>query len=289
MILIFGATGLLGSSLIKFLDKKKIKFTTVGRKNSNIVGNILNYSFLKQTLKSTNPKIIINLVSNTNVDNCENFPKKAFNVNAFFVEKLNKILIKTKNNCYFIHFSTDQIYNGIGPHKENKNIHNINIYSKSKFDGEKKITYKKSIILRTNFFGKSLIKKDSFTDWIFKNLNNKKKIKLFYDIKFSPLSIKTICKILILVIKKKITGTYNLGSKNGMSKYEFGLKFAKTLNFKTNLLIKSSVNDKILKAKRPYDMTLNCKKIEKALNINLPSLNKEISLSIKEYSHEQKI
>ena len=58
----------------------------------------------------------------------------------------------------------------------------------------------KSLILRTNFFGKSYNKKQSFSDWIFRSFNNKKEFYLFKDVYFNPLRIYTICNIIKNII-----------------------------------------------------------------------------------------
>ena len=79
-----------------------------------------------------------------------------------------------------------------------------NFYTKSKINSEKIASNMNSIILRTNFFGKSFnLNRASFSDWIFNSFKNKKSIKLAEDIYFSPLSIETICKILVKIIKTK--------------------------------------------------------------------------------------
>ena len=92
--------------------------------------------------------------------------------------------IRSSNKIFFIHLSTDQVYSGKGPHNENM-TNPINIYGKTKLEGEKVIDIANSCIIRTNFIGKSLTKdKKSLTDWIHSSLINKQKI----DKKNVPLS-----------------------------------------------------------------------------------------------------
>ena len=52
------------------------------------------------------------------------------------------------------------------------------------------------LIIRTNFFGKSLNGRKSFSDFITKNIQNKKKIRLFEDVMFNPVHLSTLIKIL---------------------------------------------------------------------------------------------
>ena len=78
-----------------------------------------------------------------------------------------------------------------------------NIYAYSKLLGEKFICNESFVILRTNFFGKSLSSKGSFTDWLFDNLSNNKKLNLFDDILFNPLSIRSIEELIVSIMQSK--------------------------------------------------------------------------------------
>lgn len=281
MILIFGSNGLLGSYIKKFLKKKKIKFLTIGRKNCDIIGNILDYNFLKLALQRNNPKLILNLAAYTNVEKCEKNIKLANELNVNFPKNLSKLI---SSKVYFIHFSTDHIYSGKGPHKEKGNIKLLNNYSKSKFLGEKNIKHKNLCILRTNFFGKSVIRdRSSFSDWIYNEIKRNNKLDLFKDVYFSPISMESLCKYLLIIFKKKIKGTYNVGSNQGMSKKDFAIHFSKKLKLKKIKYNSISLGQSKLIVKRPKDMRMDCTKIEKKLDIKLNNLIDEINFTAKDY------
>ena len=144
------------------------------------------------------------------------------------------------------------------------------------------------MILRTNFFGKSLhSSRESFSDWIIKAIRNNDKIDLFNDIFFSPLSINTLCDLISIILKKDISGTFNLGSKEGLSKSKFALKIAKELNYIPSKWVEvSSENNSNLIAYRPKNMMMECTKFEQICNINLPILEDEIKKVIKEDYYE---
>lgn len=284
MILIFGSNGLLGSSITKYFKKHKKRFKSISISKGDIIGDIFNKNFLKKTFIKEKPEIILNLVALTNVDYCELNAHEAEKINSFLPSIISEVLNEISAKIYFIHISTDQIYNGIGPHDEKKNINPINVYSKTKLKGENLITYKNSIILRTNFFGKSLsIHKKSFTDWIFENMRKKNQISLFSDILFTPISLNTFNNILTKIINKKICGIYNLGSNSGMSKKDFAIYFSKQFDTYELKFKDIFFDDLRLKAKRPHDMRLSNKKIESALNLNINNLNDEIIEASKEY------
>ena len=280
-----GANGFLGIHLYNYL-KTKYKIIRLGRKKNSdfVLKKITKYNFLK-ILKKNLPDVIINLIAITNVDLCENRRKKAEEINSKIVKNTVKAIneINSKKRIFFLQISTDQVYSGKGPHKE-KFAKPVNTYGKTKLNGERYIKNINGCILRTNFVGKSLKNdKKSFTDWIFNSLKNGKTIPVFKNIKFSPLSTETLCKYINLVIKKKIKGIYNLGSKNGMSKAEFAINFAKKLNLDTKLLKVTNYKKEFLIAKRPLDMRMNVKFFERKFRTRLKSLNYEINLISKCY------
>ena len=61
----------------------------------------------------------------------------------------------------------------------------------------------KALVFRTNFFGKSISKNKSFTDWIFRSFKMKKKIYLFNDVYFNPLRIETIVNVISKIVNEK--------------------------------------------------------------------------------------
>ena len=189
--------------------------------------------------------------------------------------------VKENNQTKLIHISTDHVYSGLGPHTE-KNIKPVNNYAKSKLKAERYLSDVNSCILRTNFFGFSKAKK-SFTDWIYQSVKLNKKIFLFKNIKFNPLRIQNLCQIINhLITKKFYRGTYNLGSRNSLSKAEFAKIFIRQIkkNYKNYEEINFNQN---FPAKRSLDMTMNIKKFEKKFQYKLPNLLDEIKKEAKHY------
>ena len=128
----------------------------------------------------------------------------------------------------------------------------------------------KALIFRTNFFGKSISKNKSFTDWIFRSFKMKEKIYLFDDVYFNPLRIDTIVNIISKIVNKrkyKSSGIYNLGTKDALYKNEFAIFFAK----KTSIFHKNYINiqvNKLLNVKRSENMFMCVDKFEKSLILN---------------------
>ena len=114
----------------------------------------------------------------------------------------------------------------------------------------------------------------SFTDKVINQMKKDRKMYLFNDVFFNPLSIKTLADILYQIITDKfIKGIFNVGSKNGMSKGDFILKLSKILNI--NCAFEETSVEKVFN-NRPKSMLMNVTKTEKKLGIDFPSLNYEL-------------
>lgn len=281
-IFILGDTGLFGSYLKDFFKKKKIKFSCNLKNKNNLYVDFSNTKKSHEYLNKVDPDIIINLAALTDVDLCEKKKEKAKKLNFKIPYNLS-IWLKKNSKKFLIHFSTDQVYSGKGPHKENK-INLINHYAKTKKLGEDALLSTNSIIIRTNFFGRSKSNKISFSDWIYFSSIKNKKFYLFKNIKFSPLRMETLCKLILIMIKKKYNGVYNVGSKKGMSKAHFGFNFLKYLKIKNKNY--EFVNFKQnFTAKRSKDMRMDLNKFENKFQIKLPDLKKEIYSETKNYKY----
>ena len=290
-IMIIGANSFLGVHLSNYLKKKNIIIKCGRNKNHDIVLKNFKKEKLSKIFQKNLPDVVINLIALTDVDLCEKKHLKAEKVNSGIIKNIVNSLIEANlsDKIFLLHLSTDQVYSGKGPHKEN-HTNPINNYGKTKLKGERFVKKINGCILRTNFVGKSLnYKKKSFTDWIFESLNKKKKIQVFNNVMFSTLDVKSLCKYISLVIRKKNTGIYNLGSRNGLSKAQYAMRFAKKLKLNTKLIKIVKYNRKFLTAKRPLDMRMNLNFFEKKFNTFLKKTNHELNLTTKQYINEKRL
>lgn len=284
-ILIFGSSGFLGKYMLDTL-KKENKFKIYNNGIREKKTNLTNKIFFKNIIYKIRPDIIINCAAISNVDICEKNPKLSKKINLDLVK--NIVNLKKKLKFYFIHFSTDQIYNPKKniKNKENKSYKPLNIYSKHKIYSESLCIKNSSLVFRINLIGKSLSKKNSFTDIIFKKLKNKEKILGFSDSVYSPLNVLTLSNIIKKILKAKkykITGLFNLGSVGKISKYNLIIKFSKIIKlYNPNNISRENINN-LCYAKRSNYNAMNINKFQKFFKINLPLLSKEIKKTASQY------
>tara|TARA_Y100000816_G_scaffold193618_1_gene141326 strand:+ start:311 stop:1177 length:867 start_codon:yes stop_codon:yes gene_type:complete len=280
-VLILGSSGLLGYRLLKFLRTKNLIIISNGLKKSKY--NLKSKNNILGLLKQK-PDWLINCVAMTNIEDCEKNNKEALKINYKILKDLFYLRSKFNFKFKLLHISTDQFYNNKNEisNNENSKVSILNYYTYTKKKAEEICKKNNSIILRTNFFGKSHSKKKSFSDWVYEKFTSKKSFDLLEDVFFSPLRIVSLCKIIYkIILRNKVDGEiYNLGSKKGLSKKNFAILFAKKLNiYHSNF--KTAKSTKIFKIKRPQNMMMNCRKFEKKFQISLPTLKKELLDEIK--------
>ncbi|RHX78271.1 SDR family oxidoreductase [Leptospira yasudae] len=276
-ILVTGSEGLLGSSLVPYLknlDYDVIRHSRSGDTEAN--GDLVDKKIVWEVLDRHSPDFIVNLAAATNVDECEQKPNFAYLLNVRVLENIASWIRARQAAAYLIHISTDQVYDGKGPHSE-ENVELTNYYSFSKFTGELVASTVRSTVLRTNFFGYSKnAKRRSFSDWIIESIDSDKDITVFEDIRFSPLSLVSLMKMIHTVLVTPKEGIYNLGSKTGISKADFAYRLAEILDKSNAKIRKGSIFDLNLRAYRPRDMTMDVSRFEGAFKVELPTIEDEI-------------
>lgn len=284
-VLILGSSGLLGRSLFEKLKSDNIKLFHNGLNKRKI--NLCNKTLLRKLIYSIEPSLIINTSGATNIENCEKNKKLSNKINYELIKEIFELKKIKKLKFNLIHISTDQMYNlkkGRKSH-ENSKLFLMNTYCKQKRMAEKICLKNKALVFRTNFFGKSINNKKSFSDWIYYSFKSKKKFFLFDDVYFNPIRINTLIKLISSIIKTKkfkVNGIYNLGSKDPIYKNDFAILFAS----KTSVIHDNYTNinvNKFLKVKRSTNMFMDVNKFERKFKLRLPNIKAEIINEAKNY------
>ena len=285
MILVTGATGLLGTTLVPQLRAEGRNVATHSHKSP--ADHSANLAIARQAfelLDKTQPTTIINLVGLTSVERCQDKPNEAYLANTKTVENISDWISGAKQPCHLIQLSTDQVYDGAGPHKEDA-VTITNSYAFSKYAGELAAARTPSTILRTNFVGRSSVSyRESLTDWIVNSLRLPKRIEVLQDVYFSPLSLTVTCEMISLAIDKQPLGIFNIGSRGGMSKADFDYAFAAALGLDVSLMTRiNSADAAFLKAYRPKNMCMDCSLFEATMHVRMPDLSDLIPCLADEY------
>lgn len=250
-ILVLGATGMLGSSIFKFLTSKSNHKVYGTYRDSNSleyfnaveVSNLFHFDLVKfkipQDLFSTiKPDIVINCIGlikqNTNSYNSIS----QIEANAYLPHQLARY--SNEFGYKLIHFSTDCVFSGKRGYYTERDIPDpIDIYGKSKLLGE--VFGKNSLTIRTSIIGHGLKKNKSLIDWF---LGQKDCVEGYKNAFFSGLPTNEIAEILNNNIfpNLHLNGLYHLG---GLPINKFDLLTLVSKVYKKEINIKENTDFKI--------------------------------------------
>ena len=273
-IYITGIAGLLGSNAAYELSKNYVIYggdiTTVNMPGVETqVYDMLDYDKLHNNILNNKPDIVIHTAAAVNVDGCEEQPEIAKKMNSDLTRNIAGIC--SENNIKMIYISTDAVFDGTsaGLYNETDIPNPINVYGKTKLDGETYVLSGNNLILRTNIYGYNLQNKNSFGEWVLHSLKSNKTLEMFDDIKFSPILVNELAYIIDLAIQKDIKGLFHACGTGAISKYDFGCQLKDIFKISTGFIVSSKSTDHTFKAKRSPNMAMSNKKIKETLGISI--------------------
>jgi dTDP-4-dehydrorhamnose reductase len=267
-ILITGVNGQVGHALMHELSEHELICLT--RQDCDFT----NPDQIKQTIDQHQPELIINPAGYTKVDQAEDEPELAFQINRdapkLMAEKAREYLIP------FIHFSTDYVFDG---EKEESYVEEdltnpIGIYGESKLAGEEEIQEVggQNYIFRTSWVY-SIIGHNFFLT-MKKLCQQREELKVVSDQVGVPTSNQFIAKQIQRIIpqlNENNVGIYHLVPNSSCSWYEFAQEIIRQTNpqFDLESLYPIQSHEFLTKIKRPKNSVLNNAKIKKRFNLKL--------------------
>ena len=93
----------------------------------------------------------------------------------------------------------------------------------------------------------------------------------------STIDIQSLIKILVKLMIKNFYGIYNVGSRNKISKADFGMIYLKKIKAKPNIKFVKTNHNLSKNIHRGRFLGLDVTKIEKRLNMKMPNTKKIIN------------
>ena len=292
-LLVTGASGRLGQRLALSFPSgvecvRTAQRTKLDSDPNYFVANLARPQEASALLDAVRPDAIVHCAALTNVDRCNIDPAAAFRINVQITRHLTDWIREKSSGTKFAYISTDQVYSGAGPHREELPAP-INTYGLTKLWGEDLVRRLDNfLVARTNFFGLFPGAKRSFADWLIEGLNKGNTLTLFDDVLFNPLHVDQLCEVLVSLLEKNALGTLNIGSVGpGLSKADFGFRVAEKLGLDTSRLTRTNVSTANLTAPRPNDMRMSIAACESVLGCDLPTVDEGIDRLTREIGPQQ--
>lgn len=202
-----GDTGLLGQALMRVLNQEGWTAESLGRKD----GNLMDMAFLKNRVENAGADVIFNTIAWTRVDDAEDYPEDALEMNRTFPDALAHI-VASLNKGHLAHYSTDFVFSGKTPvaHTETDTPDPVSVYGKTKLAGENAVLHilpQRSCVLRTAWlFGPG---KKNFITTILDACARKKTLKIVDDQIGSPTYTLDLAAWSLALASRKATGIWN--------------------------------------------------------------------------------
>ncbi|MCI8949014.1 MAG: SDR family oxidoreductase [Lachnospiraceae bacterium] len=281
-IYITGIVGLLGYGIYNTL-KDRAEITGLDLQDILITGlsyqkiSLLDMKSVERDIAKIKPDVLVHTAALVNVDKCEENPKEARILNTDVTEQLAYIC--QKYEIKMIYISTDAVFDGLNPnlYTEEDTARPINIYGKTKLDGEKAVLkYPDNLVFRTNIYGINVQEKQSFGEWIYDSLITGKTLNMFTDIDFSPILVNELAELIYQSCKKELCGLYHACGTGCITKYEFGIKLNEVFQIGSNTIHPIMSDTVKLKAKRAKHMGMSNNKLCKELQIKISTPEESI-------------
>ena len=292
-ILVFGKNGQVGWELQRSLAPLG-ELIALNSTSEEFCGDLTNLIGLKRTIRKIAPDVIVNATAYTAVDKAESEPELAHVLNAQAPDILAQEARQL--NAWLVHYSTDYVFNGASnqPYLETDVTDPLNIYGKTKLEGEKNIITSgcSYLIFRTSWIYATT--GNNFIKTILRLAQQRDKLEVVNDQVGSPTGAELLADITAYTLfslkhKPEVSGLYHLVAGGCTSWYDFArfiLEYARYVNFplkiQSDTLLPITSKDFPLPAKRPLNSRLNTSKLENTFNLILPAWQTGVSRTLTE-------
>ena len=232
---------------------------------------------VETAIKEANAAVVIHCAAMTNVDACEVAPEDARYVNVEIAR--NVALACEMRGAKLVHISTDHVFSGAkSMMSETAAIGPINVYAQTKADGEVAVleACPSAIVARTNFFGWGLPYRRSFSDTIVDTLRAGEEIGLFRDAFFTPILMNRLIESVHKLIEADVVGVFHIAGDERLSKYEFGLRIARTFDLDAELIKPILLAERRDLAPRPLDLSLDNHKMRAVIGHGIGDVDDQL-------------
>jgi len=227
-----------------------------------------------ELIEQYQPAIVINPAAYTNVDGAEDDQETAFTINATAVCELAKACQQA--NIPLLHVSTDYVFDGTKemPYTEDDPINPINVYGKSKAEGERRVreVLNAHIILRTSWVFSAAGK--NFVSTMRRLGKERDELKIVDDQRGGPTSADCIASLLMSIASQYVQdkaipwGTYHYAGSPVVSWYEFAEAiFEEEAQDHRPKLIPCTSTEYPTKAQRPKNSALSTARIQREMGV----------------------
>ncbi|HDY69287.1 MAG TPA: NAD(P)-dependent oxidoreductase [Candidatus Scalindua sp.] len=218
-ILLLGHTGKMGIALKEVFEED---YDVIGKNSSDF--DALDFEQIQDLIEKNNPDIVINTVAFLGIDHCEEYPEKAFGLNALYP----KLLAELSNTHRFllIHFSTDAVFDGEKGdfYSEEDCPRPLNMYGLTKYGGDRfvQVISRNYYLLRISLLFGGVNKKTQFVEKMLQKAKEGERIlRVSDDIVLSPTYSRDVAEEAKRILEASLPfGLYHIANSKKGSLYD---------------------------------------------------------------------
>ncbi len=277
--LVIGGTGLLGQHLIAEAMQRghEVVATCRGTPPSRPSAawrtlDLRDRDAIRALVREVSPALLVNAAAMTDVDGCEERPEEAQAVNALAPATFGSAAKSA--GARFVHASTDYVFDGTGPAAESTDPHPLNVYGRTKLEGERRVLAAdpRALVVRLSaVFGWNRVSpKSNAVTWILQKVEAGEEVRLFQDQRVTPTYAKTAAAAVLDLNERDEHGVFHVGSRDCVSRLEMGKAIVEAFGIPGAKLVAVAMGSVALKAPRPLSPCLVVKKVEETLKRPMP-------------------
>jgi dTDP-4-dehydrorhamnose reductase len=277
MVLILGASGMLGHMLVRVLSPHHRIFGTTSRqyitesplahlldRDSWIGGiDVRRFNRVEELVREIQPDVVINCVGVIKQKMESSNITDAITINSLFPHHLANLC--QSQNSRLIHFSTDCVFEGTPGMKMVSDTPNAtDLYGTTKRLGE--VDYGDSITIRSSIVGAQIVGTESLFQWAISQKG--KKIKGFTGALYSGLTTMTMSKVILEIVDNfpQLSGIQQIASE-AITKHDLLRKLNAALGLNLDICPDNTII---------YDRTLDGSEFVEQTGIRIPTWDEMI-------------
>ena len=283
-LLVTGASGFLGWNLCQFSQSAWSVYGTYCSHEVQIPGaslfkcDLTNFDAFNALFKEVAPDAVVHTAAASKPNYCQVNRDESFAINV--TASVNVARLCGDRNIPLAFTSTDLVFDGQNaPYTEDDPVCPINVYGEHKAIAERKmfeVNPAIAICRMPTMFGHPSPVSPTFLQGVIKTLKQGTDMNLFVDEFRTPVSARAASRGLLLAIDRRVHGILNLGGKDRISRYEFGLLVAEILQLPTENIRPGKQADVTMLAPRSPDVSMDSSKAF-SMGYSPQSLKEELS------------
>jgi dTDP-4-dehydrorhamnose reductase len=240
---------------------------------------------LENLFREISPSSVIHTAAIADIDVAEQNHELARAVNVEMTRTLANLCLES--GCRMVHCSTDTVFDGEhAPYSEEDTAVPVNYYGQTKVEAEKTVSglgrqaviARLAIVMGLPVMGSG----NSFLARMSRDLREGRPVIVPAQEVRTPVDVITVGRALLELAASHHTGIFHLAGNDRLNRMEMARRITARLNLNSALLKPQSVSDRVHRAPRPRDVSLNNSRARAELRTPMRNFDEALSVVLEE-------